>query len=812
LRLILSGLFLFHFSTFLALGSLPPITCPAGAPIGSVDIRVGSPGKGEPLPLRTINRLEEGDVIKYAPLLRSNEKRKGDISIVLVPTIHQPKEDPLTVLDPKPADKPAEWKVPQKIAVVAFVYGPDGLNRGKVKQFLSKDDDLVSQLADYAEKTAQTEALIQALASNQSTATVDAALQGFASQYGAGMKIDRTQPVDQQAMSLFRTLNPAMASYDPLASEGSQRIGSTASLATSVATMFFGSPVGLAAGGTAMLMELRSLAFPKADFRSSFAEKLPNEGLALCGSRAAPAPHTKIAYLWASRVPNIGPPHIETGKADSLPVAQKSPLPVQVAENDWKYVDRIRNWALQGEHGKPVPIGVQKAAADEKSGTDKSLELDLTKANVAPGKYKLVGNWDWDPFSVAGSVNVHSLADFKTAHLDPDSQDRLIASKGKVPVTVEGSDFEFVTKVEFEKSDDKFATPVSVPFVLPEGLRRGPQDHMDVQLSASDLEPGEYKLLISQVDGNAQPVPVKVLPPPPKIENLPFLINCGETVRVVSLKGEHLDLLTKLETPQATIELGPANSNQSERTATLHLKQDLQAGASFEIKEYVKDHNEPITVPDAIRIVGPRSKIVDSKISPPAGMETSLRNGELPAGTFVSTMLQVENLESTSAVQLSCENQDTAPLMVHIGDRSSNANLQQLGPDQLFLSFNTSGMPTGCVVRAVIDNGSDGQSEAYRLGQVIRMPVIDNFKLTDEAAGNGYYVGLLTGTDLETIEKTGWDAAHGAPVVGFPTPISGEGQKQSLRVRMAWPSPSPHAPLYIWFRGEKTGRATSVHE
>ena len=763
--------------------------------------------------MRTINRLEEGDVIRYAPLLRSNEKRKGDISIVLIPALRNPKEDPLTVLEPKPAEKPAEWKVPQKISVVAFVYGPDGLNRGKVKQFLSKDDELVSQLADYAEKTAQTEALIQALASNQSTATVDAALQGFASQYGtAGMKIDRTQPVDQQAMSMFRTLNPAMASYDPLASEGSQRIGSTASLATSVATMFFGSPVGLAAGGTAMLMELRSLAFPRADFRSSFAEKLPNDGLALCGSRAAPAPHTKIAYLWASRVPNIGPPHIQTGKADSLPVAQKSPLPIDVAENDWKYVDRIRSWALQGDRGKPIPITVQKAIADQNSGTDKSLELDLTKANVTPGKYKLVGNWDWDPFAVMGDVNVHSLADFKTAHLDPDSQDRLIASKGKLPLTVEGSDFEFVTKVEFEKAGDKFATPIAVPFVLPQGLRRGPQDRMDVQLNAGELEPGEYKLLISQVDGNAQPVPVKVLPPPPKIDNLPILVNRGETSRLISLKGQNLDLLTKLETPQATIDLGPASANQAERTATVHVKQDVQAGTSFEIKEYVKDHTEPITVPDAIRIVGPRSKIVDSKVSPPAGMETSLHNGELPAGVFISTMLQVENLESTSAVQLSCENQDTPPLMVHIGDRTSSANLQQLGPDQLFLSFNTGNMPTGCVVRAVIDNGSDGQSDAYRLGQIIRMPIIDSFKLTDEAAGDGYYAGILTGTDLETIDKTGWDASHGSPVLGLPTPIPGQGQKQSLRVRMSWPSPAPHAPLYIWFRGEKNGRATEVHE
>jgi hypothetical protein len=37
------------------------------------------------------------------------------------------------------------------------------LNTRKVKSFLARDQDLVAQLADYAEKTAQTEALIAAI-------------------------------------------------------------------------------------------------------------------------------------------------------------------------------------------------------------------------------------------------------------------------------------------------------------------------------------------------------------------------------------------------------------------------------------------------------------------------------------------------------------------------------------------------------------------------------------------------------------------------------------------------------------------------
>ena len=326
LRLIFSGLFLLSLSTPPAVGSLPPITCPAGAPIGSVDLRVQSPGKGDPLPLRTINRLEEGDTIRYAPLLRSNERGKEMYRLSWCLPFTIPQKIILSFLIPNRQRSLPNGRCPEKISVVAFDYGPDGLNRGSVKQFLSKKTtNLFPNLPTTPRKLRRPKRWIQALSSNGSTATVDAALQGFAhSQYGVGVKLDRTQPVDQQAMALFRTLNPAMATYDPLATQGSQRIGSTASLATSVAAIFFGSPVGLAAGGTAMLMELRSLAFPKSDFRSSFAEKLPSEGLALCGNRAAPAPHTKIAYLWASRVPNIGPPLIGMGQAASLPVAKIS--------------------------------------------------------------------------------------------------------------------------------------------------------------------------------------------------------------------------------------------------------------------------------------------------------------------------------------------------------------------------------------------------------------------------------------------------------------------------------------------------------
>ncbi|HXR78374.1 MAG TPA: hypothetical protein VN737_20510 [Bryobacteraceae bacterium] len=859
MRLHFPSLLLFLFLSRLAFGAMASVSCPAGVPIGNVDLRVLAPDQKNPLPLRTINRLEEGDTIVYSPILGTNQKRSGDVSLVLVPVVPESKDQHLIVLEPKPAGKAEKWKVPRKISVVAFVYGADGLSRGKVKDFLAKDEDLVTQLADYAEKTAQTEDLIQALSSgDSSSANVDAALQGFASQYGLSTKIDRTQPANQQAMTLLQTLNPALATYDPLASASSQRLSQTASLATSVAGLFFGSPVGLAAGGTAMLIDLKSLAFPKSDFRSSFAEKLPNDGLGLCGSRTPAPPHTKVAYLWATRVPNIGPPQITAGSASSIPVTQKSPVPVEAPDSQWKYVDRVRNWELVNDSGKAFPIKVTKLV------NPKSLELDLSKVTLNPGKYHLRADWDWDPFTVTGNIDVQPLGNFGSARPSPQSQDRLIAGAGKVKVTLEGSDFEFVTGVQFEKAEDEFAKPAPVPFILPSGLRRGPQKQMDLLVETQDLNPGAYKFLVSQVDGRAHPVPVQILPVPPQIDNLPILISQNERSRMFTLKGQHLDLLTKLQTSKGTIALGPAQPNQTERSATLRVDTDLKAASTYDVKAFIYQHNDPVTLPNAIHVVGPRPVIEGAKLSAPPDMGVALQPGELPAGLFISSLLHVRNLSANSAIQVRCQGQENNTATLHLGDHSSSASLQQLAPDQLFLSFDTSGRPGGCVLQVAVDNGPDGESAPCELGRLLRVPKIDTFQLINnqpaapasatsssavpgEESGatapepaqqasdpaipptgampqtgqpaapaapteNGRYAATLTGTDLQNIAQVGWDATNGTAVVDLPAPIPGQGLKQSLHVTLPAPVPAEHAPLYIWLRGDTTGRLTNIHD
>ncbi|MGA7414805.1 MAG: hypothetical protein WBW33_30325 [Bryobacteraceae bacterium] len=790
-----------------AFAAASPLGCPAGAPVADMDLRVeSSRGVGEPLPLRTINRLDEGDIVTYRPIVTKVTKEQGSVALVLVPAIRHEGEDPLVVLEPKPADKPQQWTIPSKTSIVSFVYGPGGLSRSKVKHFLLKGDDLVAQIADYAEQTSETEALLKALSNTESSsANVDAAVQGFASKWGISGKFDPHAAVDQQASALFANLNPAMGSLDPIATQTSQRIAGAAGLATSVATLFLGSPVGLIAGGAVLAIQMKQIAFPKAEFRSSFVQPLPGDGMALCGNRGPAPPHTQVAFLWATRISNSRAPVIRIGDASTLALGQKSPISVDANETDWKLIDRARKWALVSADGKTsVPVSVSKALVG------KTLELDLTQTDVPTGEFDLTAYWDWDQFSLHGEVGARPLGDFKTARLRPESQDQLIARAGKVPVTVEGSDFEFVNKVELEKIDDRFNAAVPVPFVLPRGIRQGLQPRMDVQVNTIDLDPGDYRLLIAQVDGKAQPVDVKVLALPPRIDGLPLLVNVGDTNKPLALRGEHLDSVTKLEATKGSVELGPGTS--SERRITLRMPADLEPGTRVGLKVYVKDMAQPLELREAIKVVGPRPRILESKVSTPEGMEVSLHPGELPSGYFLSTMLRVKNVEPGGSVKLGCTAGTSNEVTVRIGEQLSGASLQQLAPDQLFLSFDSSAWPSGCIVTARVDGGSDGQSEPFQLGRIVRVPKIENFRLTSEEVAPGLYIGVLTGQNLETIERTGWEAAHSNSVLGLPTPLPGEGQKQSLKIKMPWPSPAPHAPLFIWLRGTKQALATTVHD
>jgi hypothetical protein len=204
---------------------------PAGAPVDAVDLQVQA--GDQRLPFRTINHLGEGDSILYAPMLSGKQRRAGEVALVLVPEKRRPGDPDILVTDPKPANKPQEWKMTQTISVAALVYGPAGLNKKKVARFLSQDEVVVAQLADYADKTAQAEQLVATLSNSaSSSASVNAALNGFASEYGFAMQIGRNAPARTQAATVFAVMNPQVAAYNPLATSTGQTVGQSRSMAS----------------------------------------------------------------------------------------------------------------------------------------------------------------------------------------------------------------------------------------------------------------------------------------------------------------------------------------------------------------------------------------------------------------------------------------------------------------------------------------------------------------------------------------------------------------------------------------------------
>ncbi len=761
-----------------------------------------------------MNRLEEGQTILYSPgKLRLNPKG-GEVALVLAPAPAKPgtlmnQLPKLQVLEPKPANKPAQWTVPNRTGVVALVYAPQGASVKKVKAFFAKDDDLIAQLADYAEKTAQTEALMAAISawSPKSTDDVDAALTGFASQYGIDNQVDPTLPRSQQTLAMMRSINPALASVDPVAQDPSQSTAQSAALATSVASIFFGTPVGLAASGGALFMNLRWMMFPNTEFRSSFAlvADPQSDKLNLCGKRDPAKPRMKVAYLWAARIPNARPPAIRIESADHLPLGVKAPLAASMDDAAWKIVDRARDWKLVADDGKTTfPVKV-KSTADHKS---LEVALEDSKPKAPAGRYHLQAAWDWDTLHATGDVYLNPIGDFKTARLVPESQDLLQEHHGKTVVQLENADFEFVEKAAVVRKDDKFDAPVSVPFRLPKGKQDGPQDRLNMQIDTSSMSAGDYSLKLTQADGKPYDIPIKVLPPAPRIANLPLLINAGEKEQAFELHGENLDRLARLEAPGAAFKLGPAEGNA--RRLYVELKPDAHPGEELDLKEYAQNTTAPAVTPGGIKVVGPRPRILSAQIALPAGNQVSLLKDELPAGTFVSASLETRHAQAGTTIRLTCDAPGSKEVTLRVGEQSPGGTAQAMNADTLFLTFDPGAWPAGCAVSATLENSAEGRSKPYSLGKVVRVPQVDSFELTDEKSDVNY-VGKLTGANLEVIAKVGWGPDAGIPVTALPAPVGTDSRKQSLQIALPWPPPSPRAPLWIWFRADDHGRETKIH-
>lgn len=788
--------------SFASLHAMEPLMCPGGVALGRFELTVVPPGGGVPLPLESVNRLLAGYKVSYRPLqISSIEKKKVRVSLLLVPS----EGAKIVVFDPKPADEPAEWTVPFRTQIASLVWGPEGLSKARVASLIAKNDELIGQLADYAEKTEEAQTIIEGVTQQQRAQdvglNVDAAVAGFASRFPSA-KIDPTQPAAVQLGMLVNGVNPALAAYDPLAQNPQQQAAQTAGLAAAVAGLFFGNGIGLAAGGGAVLVNLHSLMFPQTQFLSALSQGINGDSMGLCGSKATPAARTQFAFLWATRIPDSLAPQLSVPKTEHLAIGVKSSFPLSVNAKNWDLAARVQDWRLVSDDGK-TSISVP-ARIDPKG---KTIELDLTNGKLKPGAWKIAANWDWDPLEVPGNLMLHDISRLEGVHLTPESHDKLNPDAGTVDLQLTGADFEFVKKIDFKKQGDPFAQPEAVPFRLPKEPPEGPESSMRIRMDAKPLATGNYVFLIAQSDGQEHEAPFKVLPPPPAVSGTPLVLNTGSDQQELVLHGTGLDRIEQISAAQAEIALGESASGD-QRNVTVKLAPDVKAGTLIAIELKVKDFEQPVTIEDALLVAGPKPAITSVRESHQDNLGIALNSGEIARNSLVSFELNVLHAASIAAIRLACE--DGGGVTIKPGN-NKDARLIQESPDTVFLSFRPETVgQAGCQVAATLATARDGESAARKLGTIVQLPKIDSFQLTDQKTGDGLYAAVLQGQDLEGIARVGWDDQAGTPVDAIPAPVEGPGNKESLAIAMPWPAPSPHAPLYVWLRGESKGRLTSA--
>lgn len=796
-----------------ARGAVISPICAGAASISEFRLSVRPSAEMPPIALREVHVLGAGYKLIYTPgQLSANVNKNAEVAVVLVPVNKGGEKKPeVTVLDPQSALEPAEWESPVSVDVAALVYGPQGLDKSRVKRLVEKDSELISQLADYAEKTALAETLIEQLKTSSAnlaspSTTLNAAVRGISGVPGVPTALDRTASTDQQLNAMLRGLNPAIAGYDPLATTQSARVAQTAGVAARVAGLFFNNTVGLAVGSAALAENMRALMFPNMEFRSTFAQSSVDGNQTLCAKREAPQARTKVAYLWAMRVPNTPQPSLRIKAASYLPLGGSGKISIEpLQQTSWTALGSVKQWSLipaSGSSALVVPL-----TADPKAQT---LRIDLAKATLTPGDYRLSGGWDWTSFEADGAVHVVAPPDLSKARIEPVSSDRLVHGSGPVDVQLSGTDFEFVdaVKLESERPDEK---PLELTAKLPKGQAAGPQETMTLSMNTAVLPAGRYKLSLSESGGKTAEIPLRILPPVPVLTGLPARANLGETAQTIAFKGSGLDRIESLTSGSAQFELSAAGGNTVDRNAIVRLGSGLHAGQELDLQMKVEGMAQLQPVKLGLRVAPPRPKITAASMARAQSLGIELKPDELPADTFVTYSVRVEHLEGPATVRIACveSTQTLAAQELRPGEKSPSARLDRAGAGGLFLSLmpGAVGQP-GCELAATVETSAAGSSDVWKLGHVARLPKIERFTVTDEKLADARYAGVLEGEHLESISMVGWDAGHGTTVESLPVPMAGDSQRQTLKVPIPWPSPAPRAPLYVWLQGEDKGRLT----
>jgi hypothetical protein len=743
--------------------------CPAGTAVGYFRLEVRRPGAEYGIPIDRVNRVKKGDTVIFFP---SDPPVPTDVSGSRVALLLlTPQTGELRLLETKKGDGRQEWVLPDDAETIGIAYGPKGLDEVKMKRAAVKDPELVAQLADYSEKTAQTEIVLSALSGRRQNddRAMESALAGLAST-GGGAKLDRNASLDQQTMTLFRTLNPAIGAYDPLAPEPQQRWQQSAMLASSVAGLFFGNTVGLAGGGAALFLNMRTILFPKTELRSALLREAPEA--ALCAAKST-ASRTRFAYLWARKLPGGAPPAMTLPRPGHMALGLPAVLPVEAREADLTAAARAFRWKLIDEVGAEHEVAVNLPA------NEKTVRLAPAPKKAGPGRYKLVADWDWNRITVDGEIHIHAVPDIAELRLETESADRLVTNSGPVRARLSGATTHFVSGLHLLRQNDALAKPIALTFAP------GPDGNwLEFEVNTTGLPTGAYSLTIAQQGGAKAEIPVAIQPPTPALANLPIRLHEGETARV-RLAGQGIERIEKLTSKYAQIDWDPDN-----RTAAFTLA--AKPPAEIDIEAHVAGRHHPLRFAAALRALGPKPEIVSvTRASQQAG-PVERREGEIDNALPAAFSLQVRNVPAGAEVKLHCREDKGTP----------QGESRALGPETIYLTVPANG-PAPCELLASI-----GESNPAVLGRTVALPVVTAFELTSEpGAVEGTFKGTLRGRGLESIARTGWSEENSVEVTGLPAP---DGAEQKLEIVMPWPAPAPHAPLRIWLRGESDSRLTTA--
>ncbi|MCY3758840.1 MAG: hypothetical protein OXG96_14050, partial [Acidobacteria bacterium] len=557
---------------------------------------------------------------------------------------------------------------------------------------------------------------------------------------------------------------------------------------------------------------LRTLISPGTDFRSAFAQNVPPHDVQLCSQRRPGKARARTAYLWALRIPSREPPQVNLASGVHLPIGRQALLPISAEDaSDWRQLPRAHDWKLVQAGGSGhFAVGVSLEPSLH------ALKLETGKQVPPPGEYTLAATWDWEPFELIGRFRLHRLGDLNLARLTLESRDRLVTKSGRVRLELMGTDFQFVKKLELVDPNASGQVVMPLPLLPSPRMPDGKQGQLGFALDTDRLGPGPYGLKISQADADPQILPLEVHPPLPRLSNLPLKVNLGEKSQGLLLTGTGLERILRLESAKVRLELAPVVPEAQEleqRDVSAFLEDTAQESDLLPITMRVSGLEAPVVLKEGLQVVGARPAIARARTSFPPKAALGLREGELPAGLPVSFAIGVENLHPLASLQLGCQSSGgfESRLTLDPGQPQGATRLDVTGRDTLFLSLDPGGLSaTDCSLAVAVRNKTTGVSDPHVLGRVVRLPRIERFVLTSRKLGNGLYEGILTGEELQHIAKAGWDESQGHPVAGIPTPFPDDPGKQTLRIVLPWPSPEPHAPVFIWLRGEDRGRPTQV--